>query len=260
MKIVINADDMGYTSSISQGIREGYRCGLVSSSTVMSHMPFAASVPELLKDTPIPLGCHLTLTCGKPLTGGKSLVNEEGNFWKYRDFYSRTIDVGEAYAEFKAQIEKFIEIFERRPTHLDSHQGCTDGVSVLLKNNPELASKHNTKEIYEMSLALAKEYDLPLRRNCEFEWTDVFYGENATVETIIRHIENNRDKDIEFMVHPAYCDLELYRRSSYNTYRVKELDALCDQRLIDYFLENDIDLVDFTGRKKDLRQLSKPEM
>ena len=255
MRIVINADDMGYTRSISLGIVEGYQHGLVSSSTVMTHMPFASSVPELTEGLGIPLGCHLTLTCGRPLTDGRSLVSEDGSFWKYRDFYSRTIDVGEAYREFKAQIERFREIFGRMPTHLDSHQGCTDGVSVLLKNNPELAARHNTEEILEMSLSLAEEYGLQLRRHCGFNWTDVFYGENATVDTVINHIEANKDRDIEFMVHPAYCDLELYRKSSYNTYRVKELDALCDPHLIRYFIDNDIELVDFTGRKKDLSQI-----
>ena len=199
------------------------------------------------------MGCHLTLTCGKPITDGKSLINENGDFHKYKEFYSRVIDADEAYREFKAQINRFIEIFGRMPTHLDSHQGCTDGVSVLLKNNPELAAKHNTKELLDMSLSLAKEYNLPLRRHCQFEWTDAFYGENATVETIINHIENNTDKNIEFMVHPAFCDLELYRKSSYNTYRVKELDALCDPRLIEYFKSNNIELVGFNGKRKELR-------
>lgn len=250
MKIVVNADDMGYMESVTKGIIYGYKEGIVSSSTVMMNMPYSAEVPELIKDIDIPLGVHLTLTCGRPLTVCPSLTDENGDFNKYRVFYSKRVDPQEAYNEFKAQIEKFIEVFHRQPTHLDSHQGCHDGVSVLIKDHPEMAANHNTQEIFEMALKLAEEYNLPNRRHCQYTWTDAFYGENATVDTLIKTIEENQDKDLEFMVHPAYCDLELYRKSSYNTYRVKELDSLCNPRIKEYLKENNIKLVDFTGKEK----------
>lgn len=41
MKIIVNADDMGYTRGVSAGIIEGYRKGIVTSTTVMCHMPQA---------------------------------------------------------------------------------------------------------------------------------------------------------------------------------------------------------------------------
>jgi predicted glycoside hydrolase/deacetylase ChbG (UPF0249 family) len=252
MNIVVNADDMGYMESVSKGIIYAYNNGIVSSSTVMMNMPYALKVKKLIKNVNIPLGVHLTLTVGKPLTAAKSLVDDDGNFYRYKAFYSRKVDSKDVYFEFKAQIDKFIEVFNKKPTHLDCHQGCYDAVSVLVKDHPELVANHNTEEIFEATLKLALEYNLPLRRHCNFKWTDAFYGENATVETIIKTIEENKGHDIEFMVHPAICDLELYRKSSYNTFRVKELDSLCRDEIKKYIKDNKIKLVDFTGKEKKL--------
>lgn len=246
MKLIVNADDMGYTESISNGIVYGYKNGIISSTTVMCHMPYATKVPKLIEGLDdLGVGVHLTLTCGRPLTNGKSFVDENGDFLKYKIFYNSYINPQEAYTEFKAQIERFIQIFNRKPTHIDSHQGCHDGVTVLLKAHPEMAKNHNTKEIYDVAMQLAEEYDLPVRRSCNYKWTDAYYGDNATVETFIKTLQENKDTDMEFMVHPGYCDLELYNKSSYNTNRVKELAGLCDPALKDYIDKNNIELVHF---------------
>jgi Uncharacterized protein conserved in bacteria len=249
MKIIVNADDMGYTRGVSEGIIEGHKNGIITSTTVMCHMPFAEKTVKMVEECPnLGVGVHLTLTCGKPLTNPKTLTRPDGTFLKYKEFYASVVDPQEVYNEYKAQIERFFEIFHRKPTHMDSHQGSHDGVSVLLKDNPELKAKHNTEEIYNVSMQLAKEYDLTVRRSCDYKWIDGYYGENATVENFIKIVEENEKQGIEkleFMVHPAYCDLELYRNSSYSTYRVKELYGLCDQSLKDYIKAKNIELLHF---------------
>lgn len=69
-----------------------------------------------------------------------------------------------------------------------------------------------------------------------------FYGPVATAETLIRLLEENKDSDIEIMCHPGWCDLELYRMSSYAADRVKELDVLCSPEVLRYVRENQIEL------------------
>jgi len=165
MKIIVNADDMGYMESVSKGIIYGYQNGIISSSTVMMNMPYSSEVPNLIKNVDIPLGVHLTLTVGKPLTNCPSLTDENSNFYRYKAFYSKKVNPQEVYNEFKAQIEQFIKVFNKMPTHFDSHQGCHDGVSVLIKDHPEIAQNHNTEEIFEVACKLAKEYNLPHRRH-----------------------------------------------------------------------------------------------
>ena len=47
------------------------------------------------------------------------------------------------------------------------------------------------------------------------------------------------------MVHPGYCDLELYRRSSYNLARVQELDILCSDEVLAYIKAEGIELTHY---------------
>lgn len=246
MKIIVNADDMGYTKGVSEGIVEGYEKGVITSTTVMCNMPYAENVPALLKGHDgLGVGVHLTLTCGAPLTNPKTLVNNNGQFLKCKEFYEKKVDAEEVYQEFKAQIERFIQLFRCKPTHMDSHQGVIDGISILLKEQPALKAAHNTDEILDVSMRLAKEYALPVRRHCGYKWIEGYHGKNATGDTFVKLIENNKEHDLEFMVHPGYCDLELYTVSSYNLDRVKELDGLCSQKVTDYIKNNQIELVHF---------------
>ena len=46
MKIIVNADDMGYTRGVSEGIIEGYEKGIVTSTTVMCNMDQAAQAAQ----------------------------------------------------------------------------------------------------------------------------------------------------------------------------------------------------------------------
>lgn len=246
MKIIVNADDMGYTKGVSEGIVEGYKKGVISSTTVMCNMPYAEKVPELLKECEgLGTGVHLTLTCGRPLTKPVTLTDKNGKFLKYREFYARRVDAKEVYEEFRMQIEKFIDLFHCLPTHMDSHQGVHDSVSILLEEHPEWKENHNVQEIYEVSLKLAGEYKLPVRRACRYQWINGYHGKNATSDKFIELLEENQGKDLELMVHPGYCDLELYTKSSYNTERLRELAGLCDPKVLEYIKERCIELVHF---------------
>lgn len=58
-------------------------------------------------------------------------------------------------------------------------------------------------------------------------------------------MQEHLDEDIELMCHPGYCDLDLYRASSYNLDRVRELDALCDPAVIAFAEEHSIELTHY---------------
>lgn len=235
MKLIINADDFGYTKSICEGIIEGCQKGIIRSTTALSNMPYLHYGASLLSQVPqLGIGVHLTLTLGTSLTHGKTITTDGSHFKKKQQFYEELdrVDPEEVYQEFKAQIEKFIQIFQRKPDHIDSHH-----------------SVHDAKGILDISMRLAKEYDLPMRRYSEFSYTAGFYGETATVEHLIEILEEHSDDEaIELMTHPGYCDLELYRQSSYHFGRVKELDVLCDQRILDYIKEHNIRITNYTNR------------
>lgn len=231
MKLIINADDFGYTKGVTEGIVEGYLSGIIRSTTVLTNMPYIRYGSDLTKDlTNFGMGVHLTLTLGKSLTGAPSITNSLGYFKSRKQFYEEIDQVkpDEVYEEFKAQIETFIHTFHKKPDHLDSHH-----------------SVHDAKGLLQVSQKLANEYAIPMRRYSDFIYVTGFYDETATVETLITLLEKHHNEDIEIMTHPGYCDLELYRSSSYHTARVKELDVLCDERMKKYIEQHQIVLTNY---------------
>ncbi len=230
MKLVINADDFGFTKGNTEGIIEGHKQGIITSTTALCNMPYLEYGAELAKKCPqLGVGVHLTLTVGKPLSHGKSFCDEHGNFLDKRKIREAELDEEEVYVEWKAQVNRFIEVFHHLPTHFDSHHSVHDFNEKMLR-----AAKR-----------LANELGVEMRRYGSFGYVTGFYGDMATRETLIRLLDEHRGENIEIMTHPGYCDLELYRISSYNTGRVKELDVLCAKEVLDYIKENKIELVHY---------------
>lgn len=229
MKVIVNADDFGYTKAVTEGIIEGYQKGIIRSTTALCNMEYVEYGKEIAKACPhLGIGVHLTLTLGKSLTKNKTLTDDKGYFYKPKDLKDHVFDINEVYLEFKAQIEKYIDIFGCMPTHLDSHHGMHD-----FMNN------------YEATSRLAREYQLPVRRYSDYMFVGDFVGENISVDGFISILKTYENQDIEIMSHPGNCDLELYLKSSYSLDRIKELAVLCDERVKAYIMDNNIEITNY---------------
>ena len=84
MRLIINADDFGYSKGVNYGIIDAYKNGIVRSTTIMAGMPGFDHAVELAKENKeLGVGVHLTLTSYKPvLDSHKTIVNEHGYFDK----------------------------------------------------------------------------------------------------------------------------------------------------------------------------------
>ncbi len=231
MKLVINGDDLGYTMANTLGIIEAFSHGILRSTTALANSEYLLQARDLTKDLDgLGIGVHLTLTLGKPLTENRTLHDEDGSFYPGRTtIWKNDPDYQEIYREWKAQIERFIEVFGKMPTHLDSHHSVHDA----------------TPKAMEISRQLADEYGLQLRRYSRFRFVSGFYGPTATKQQLIALLQENIYNDIEIMCHPGFCDLNLYRSSSYSLDRVRELDVLCDPEVIQFVRDNNIELVHY---------------
>ncbi|QHZ48785.1 chitin disaccharide deacetylase [Bacillus sp. NSP9.1] len=226
-KLIINADDFGYSRGVNYGIIDAHKLGILTSATLMTNMPGAGHAARLARESPeLGVGVHLVLTCGRPLLPGhRTIVDARGNF---RDlaFYqgAYTIDADEVYDEWKAQIEKCLA-FGLEPDHLDSHHHI-----------------NRYPQISEVFLALAKEYRLPVRHNIE---TDALREKNVNTTDFFATVLETALKDdeaiaglfqhhdtVEVMTHPAYLDKELLAGSSYTYPRVDELEFLIDPDVV----------------------------
>lgn len=231
MKLIVNADDYGYTRGNTEGIIEGYKKGIVTSTTALCNMPYLEYGAKLLEEVPgLGIGVHLNLTLGDSLSGGKTITRNGRAFLSPKDFFSRDdINLQDVENEFRAQIEKFVDVFKRKPTHLDSHHGV-----------------HDKGSIYNITMKLSKEYNIPVRRYSKYKFITGFYGDTATLDLLKDIIKSNIEEEgIELMTHPGFCDLDLYNQSSYSFGRVKELAVLCSKEIKEFIKENSIELVHY---------------
>ena len=128
MRLLVNADDLGYTPLINRTIFELHHQGRLFSTSLLVNLPHSQDAVDRLRACPgLGVGLHLNLTKGHPLLHPKqipSLVNTHGEFWATKIFFARAIagriSLSEVEAELQAQIEHLLAS-EFLPTHLDSH-------------------------------------------------------------------------------------------------------------------------------------------
>ena len=246
MKLIINADDFGYSRGINWGIIDSYNNGTLSSATIMANMPGFSHAVELAKQNPgLGVGVHLTLTQGRALTGVcKTITDGDGNFLKLGALSENisTIDLGEVEREYDAQISKVINS-GIVPTHLDGHHHT-----------------HVRPGIINVLFKMAEKYRLPIRfpSDCKvpagFEnvrFPDVFsgdfYGEDAKEDFFIGILEKHKEMDgvLEIMCHPGYADCEVLAGSSYNVQRANEVEILTGDRVREFINENNIKIINY---------------
>ncbi|UOQ94545.1 chitin disaccharide deacetylase [Halobacillus shinanisalinarum] len=224
-KLIINADDFGYSRGINFGIIDAHHNGVLTSTTLMTNMPGASHAYQLANETPtLGVGIHLTLTAGSPILKHLQTITDENGHFRNLKYYLGFFDVDlvEVYEEWKAQIKQAIAN-GIQPTHLDSHHHI-----------------HSYGELTEVVIDLAKEFDLPVRRVFEPETnelstirtTEAFEYKIDTIKDPIKLAEKFSDaQSIEVMTHPAYLDKAIINGSSFNYPRVDELALLTDKAL-----------------------------
>src|SRR5579864_3666565 len=128
-RLIINADDFGYTAGVNRAIVEAHSRGVVTSSTLMAHGLAFTEAADLAKTIPkLSVGCHVVLIDGQPVLGAEQLPSLTSGS-QFRDglmaFAARAIagriDADEITAEATAQIRK-IQSAGITPSHFDTHK------------------------------------------------------------------------------------------------------------------------------------------
>lgn len=216
MKIIINADDFGFSKSINEGIITAYKEGLITSTSIMINMPYREdAISKWKENKELGLGLHINLSQGSPIsTNVKSLVDGNNTFYNHRKIEKEEVNISyeDAYQEIKAQIEKLLS-YNVEIDHLDTHHFL-----------------HKNTNIKKAILVIAKEYQLPIRTmdddfrkeaiSLNIKTPDAFSfdfsKENATWESIPKFIENHQEcNTIEILTHCGYVDEDTKKRTSY---------------------------------------------
>ncbi len=254
-RLIINADDYGHTPGTCLGIREAHLNGIVSSTTAMMNRPLApAELTVAARAYPnLGVGVHLVVTTGKPLLPAEkvsTLVDGNGEFLTPASLVEKLaeLNLDQVWAEWNAQIEKFIRHYGKNPDHLDSHHHFSYYTPELFERMTQLAVQlkcgirrpykpvAEEAEVYlpkELVESATRTYgDLTARKlpSTTDRFIGSFYDQGATLENLLGLLDriavDNDHETFEIMCHPAKMDHELGKRSDYNTKRVTELSIL----------------------------------
>lgn len=141
--LIVNCDDLGVSRAANAAIHRAMTEGVATSASLMAPCPWAHDAATRLRG--LPVGVHLTLTSEYPgyrwrgLSGGATLHDEAGFLHATRAAALARIDMAEAAAECRAQIEAAL-VWGVEVTHLDAYMDVMPGRADLFAALLDLAA------------------------------------------------------------------------------------------------------------------------
>lgn len=233
-RLIVNADDFGFTRDVNAGIVEAHRLGILTATTLMATGEAFDDAVRLARETPsLDIGCHLVLV-GAP--GFPATIPQ-----LVRDLALGRIRI---YDRLVQQVRRIVDA-GLKPTHLDTHKHTH-----LLP--PVLEAVARISEEFRIAW-VRRPFDFPLqpggvgwknrlmrlmngsfqhaltRHHCRS--TDWFAGFKFTgsyrSEDLINVIRALPEGVTEFMCHPGHCGDDLrVARTRLKESREEELRAL----------------------------------
>lgn len=129
--LVVNADDFGRNEAVNLGVAEGFRRGIVTSTSLVATGPgFESAVAMAPELSGLGIGVHLAIDEYRPVVPASdipSLVDAEGRFFSRGKQFLRMASnariQGELLREWDSQITKILRA-GIQPTHIDGHGHC----------------------------------------------------------------------------------------------------------------------------------------
>lgn len=228
--IIVNADDLGLSLGVNQGIAQAYEHGILTSASLMVRWPAATAAAAYARTHPaLSVGLHVDL-------GEWNFFQEE---WQLA-YQVVPYDDGAAVAqEVSNQLRAFRALVGRDPTHLDSHQHV-----------------HRSDPLNSILRSCAHELGVAVRDcNPRVRYCGDFYGQSnkgypchdcISAESLIQIFRSVPSGITEIGCHPAtqpdmggmYCDE-----------RPLELKALCDPQVRRAAIELEVDFCSFLDLK-----------
>jgi predicted glycoside hydrolase/deacetylase ChbG (UPF0249 family) len=223
--LVVNADDLGMSEGVNRGIIHAHERGIVTSASLMVRWGAAREAAAYARANPrLGVGLHLDFA--------EWCIRDE----QWVPLYE-VVNLNDSQAvrrEVARQVDLFLHLMDRPPTHLDSHQHVHQDVRV--------------RAIVEET---ARQLDKPLRHAGRVRYCGDFYGQDvhglayhegitaASLQRIVRELPKGLT---EMACHPGYDDgLE----TMYRVEREMEVAALCDEAVRRAVTEHGVRLVNF---------------
>lgn len=213
----MNADDFGVAAGVNQGIVECHRLGILTSASLMVERAATAEAVALSRENPeLGIGLHWD-------GGGEGKP------------YVDTDDLNGVQAELDRQLDMFVRLMGRTPTHIDSE-----------------SHTHREPELMPLFLEASQRLGVPLRGADQVTFEGGFYAQWTyavteldrisvdALESLLRSVEEGWT---EISCHPGYPTED--HTSIYWTEREVEVRTLTDPRIREVVTELGLQLRSF---------------
>jgi predicted glycoside hydrolase/deacetylase ChbG (UPF0249 family) len=225
-RLIVNADDFGLSEGVNRGIIEAHAHGIVTSASLMVRWPAAAEATNLAGVNPaLAVGLHVDL-------GEWYYVDGD---WRARYEVVDLADAAAVTLEVSSQVERFVRLVGRPPTHIDSHQHV-----------------HNDPVVRPIVARVGRTLGVPVRGTTpDAAYCGSFYGQDGrgfavpeaiTVESLVAIIADLPDGVTELACHAGFGDA---LDTTYRDERARELAALCDPRARAALETHRVELISF---------------
>jgi len=171
-RLIVNADDFGFTRDVNAGIAEAHTRGILTATTLMANGGAFEDAVVVARNIPtLDVGIHFVLVGGDSVLTGNPFPKTVPEL--ARAVYSGQLDL---YGEFAAQAAK-IRAAGITPTHADTHKHT-----------------HLLPPVCRALCTVAEEYHIPfVRRPCDL---DLPYRASVTtklVNSLVRRLARGMD-------------------------------------------------------------------
>src|SRR4051812_17945246 len=81
-RLIVNADDFGFTRGVNAGVARAFEAGILTSTTIMANGDAFEDAVEIARAAPgLGVGCHLAAVGGRPVAPARdvdSLLDKDG--------------------------------------------------------------------------------------------------------------------------------------------------------------------------------------
>ena len=243
-KILVRADDLGYSEAVNYGLARAVKSGIVRSVGVMPNMEWAEHGVRLLDGTEVIFTVHANICQGRPLCDPglvPSLVDEKGEF-KHKDLYRGAkedfVVLEEAVLEVEAQYLRLAELTGKKPYMVEAHAVPSNNfmkaiVLVAQKYGVE-HMKHGPKGAMIGSTTFKFSMD---SGNPDYNPFESF--KKAALQPM------EEDEAALMVLHPGYVDEYVLNTSYITTQRAQEVAFAVNPEVIKWCEENDVKLLTY---------------
>lgn len=243
-KMLLRADDLGFSRAVNYGIYDAVKAGLIRSVGVMVNMDAAGHGVELLKNCEnCCFGLHTNFSAGRPVSAPEtvpSLTDENGFFYsssKYRNASEEFITFEDARREIDAQYKRFLELFGRKPDYFEAHAVKSRVMTAALE---EYAEENNLLYHAPFEALTAGGLTIPMYLG---NISNPEYDPARELKNCVASLEDEIPK--MYVFHPGYLDQTILQLSSLTINRTKEAALLTDPETKKYLEEQGVELYSY---------------